>query len=171
MLKQTFAPLLAATALALAVPAHAGGSEDRARTAIAAAQAKVETAERLGVSANMPRQAAEARASLAQAQEHFKDDRNSEAVESAIKAEALADASIGQLNQSNKQAAATNQAHVAAVANQAVEAQANATQANARADAAERSAALSAAEATEARERAATAEAETKASETRKPGR
>ena len=171
MLKKTFAPLLAATALVFAMPAHAGGSEDRARTAIAEAKAKVETAERLGVSASMPREAADARAALAQAQEHFKADRNSEAVEAAIKAEALADASIGQLDQSNRQAAATNEAHVAAVANQAVEAQENATVANARADAAERSASLSAAQAQEARERAATAEAERRAAETGKSGR
>lgn len=171
MLNKTFAPLLAATALALAVPAHAGGSEDRARTAIAAAEAKIETAERLGVNANMPRQAADARAALAQAQEHFKADRNSKAVEAAIKAEALADASIGQLDQHNKQAAETNQAHVDAVANQALEAQENATVANARADAAERAAALSAAQAEAARERAATAEAENKADETNQPGR
>ena len=151
MFKKTLAPLLAATALALTVPAHAGGSEDRARTAIAAAEAKIETAESLGITTTMPKEAADARAALAQAQEHFKADRNDESIESAIKAEALADAAIGQLQKNKEQAAATSNAQANMAASRAATAQQNAADANARAAAAERSAAVSAAQAAAAR--------------------
>lgn len=50
--KNLFAPLMAAgaMALALATPAHAGKA-DRARNAIAAADAKIQTAESMGAGA------------------------------------------------------------------------------------------------------------------------
>jgi hypothetical protein len=169
MFKKTIAPLLAATALVFTAPAHAGGSEDRARTAIAAAEAKIETAESLGVATSMPREAADAKAALAQAQEHFKADRNDESIEAAIKAESIADASIGQLQQKNQQAAVESNAQVNAAASQAVVAQQNAADANARAAAAERSAAASAAQAEAAREVAADAQTTTTVTRKTKP--
>lgn len=145
MLKKTFAPLLAATALALSVPALAGGSEDRARIAISEAKAKIETAQTLGVETSMPREAADAKASLALAEEHFKADRNDQSIQAAIRAESIADAAIGQLQQKDKQAVVDSNAHANAAADQAAAA-------NSRAASAERSAAISAAEAQEARE-------------------
>lgn len=154
MLKKTFAPLLAATALALSVPAHAGGSEDRARIAISEAKAKIEAADSMGATTSMPQAIADAKASLALAEEHFKADRNDKSIEAALKAESIADASIGQLQQDNKQAAVESNAQ----ANLATE---QAAAANQRAAAAERSAAISAAEATEAREVAANSQVET----------
>jgi len=66
MLRKTlFAPLLAASAMALAVatPAYAGKA-DRAREAIAAADAKIHTAETMGAGSKMPHQTADARAAL-----------------------------------------------------------------------------------------------------------
>lgn len=154
MLKKTFAPLLAATALALSVPAHAGGSEDRARIAISEAKAKIEAADTMGAAISLPQATADAKAALALAEEHFKADRDDQSIEAALKAESIADASIGQLQQDNKQAAVESNAQ----ANLATE---QAAAANARADSAERSAAISAAEAQEAREVAANSQVET----------
>lgn len=145
MLKKTFTPLLAATALALSVPAHAGGSEDRARVAISEAKAKIEAAQSLGVDTSMPRQAADAKATLALAEEHFKADRNDQSIEAALKAESIADAAIGQLQQKDKRAVLESDAQATAAADQAAAA-------NARAASAERSAAASAAQAAAARE-------------------
>jgi hypothetical protein len=144
MLKKIITPLLAASALAMTVPAHAAGSEDRARVAIAEAKAKIETAESLGASSSLPHETADARAALAQAQEHFKSDHNEQSIEAAIRAESIADAAIGQLQQDNKQAAADSDAQANMAANQAAAAHQKAEDANARAAAAERSAAISA---------------------------
>src|SRR5262245_46206647 len=110
MLKMTFAPLLAATALVLSVPAHAGGAEDRARIAIAEAQAKIETAEGMGSATSMPRETADARAALELAQAKFKADRNDDALEAAVRAKSIADATIGQLQHNKEQAAVDSNA-------------------------------------------------------------
>lgn len=165
MLRKTlFAPLLAATALTLTVPAHAVGSEDRARTAIAAAEAKVHTAERLGASTSMPDATAEARAALAMARENFERDRNSDAIEDAVRAQALAEAAIGRMENSKQQALADERAdadaQVSAANRQALSAQQQAADANARAASAESSAASSAIQAQAARDQAALAQAE-----------
>ena len=74
MLRKTlFASLIASSAitLALAQPAAAASTSDRAREAIAAAEAKVHTAENLGATSDAPRDAADARAALASAKEDF----------------------------------------------------------------------------------------------------
>lgn len=158
MLRKTlFAPLLAATALTLSVPAHAGG-ENRAREAIAAAEAKVHTAETLGASVSMPDATAEARAALALAHENFKRDRNSRALEDAVRAQSLAEAAIGRM-EGAKQAALADEraradAQVGAANQQALSAQQDAADANARASAAEQSAASSAIQAQAARDQA-----------------
>lgn len=165
MLKTALAPLFAATALALSVPAHAAGSEDRARTAIAAAQAKIETAERLGAGVELPGEAAEARAALALAREHFEADRNTRSIEQAVRAQALAETALGRMQNRNEQAVADERAardaEVSAATQQSLDAQQSAADANARAAAAERSAAASAAEAQAARNQAAAAQVET----------
>lgn len=151
MFRKMIAPLLAASALALTVsPAHAG-KEDRARAAIAAAEAKIHTADTLGAGAQLPAEAANARAALATAREHFSADRNAESIAAAIRAQSIADAAIGQL-QKDKQQALTNERATADIASeQAQIAQQQASDANARAAVAERSAASAAAEAQSAR--------------------
>lgn len=163
MLKKTIAPLLAATALAFSVPALAQGSEDRARTAIAAAEAKIQTAADLGAAGALPDQTAEARAALATAKENFKRDRNDRSIEDAIRAQSLAEAVIGRLQNANQQAVADERAarnaDVAAANQQALSAQQEAADANARAASAERSAAVSAAQAQAARDQAAATQA------------
>jgi hypothetical protein len=166
MLRKFLTPLLAASALALtASPAYAG-KEDRARAAIAAAEAKIHTAESLGIGTELPRQAAEARGALAIAREHFSSDRNREAIAVAIRAQSIADAAIGQLQQARQQALTDERATAEIASEQAAAAQLEAADANARADAAQHSAASAAAEAQAARnalaaQQAAAAEVET----------
>ena len=177
--KTLIASLLATSAmtLAIATPAAAGKS-DRAREAIAAAEAKVHTAETLGAGADSPREAADARAALAIAQEDFKSGHKEDAIQAAIRASALADTAIG-MSERHKQAAvmsaregarATAEAardqvvaakdQAAAAQDQAAAAQQQAADANARAQTAEQAAASSAADAAAARN-AATLAAQT----------
>ena len=181
--KPLFASLLATSALCLAIssPASAASTSDRAREAIAAAQAKIHTAETMGADTQAPRETAGARATLATAQEDFKTDHREDAIQDAIRASAMADTAIG-LTQQHKDAAiaaarddqratadsardqvtaAQNQA--AAAQDQTVAAQQQAADANARAQAAEQSAAASAADAAAARDAAATATANAQA--------
>lgn len=167
MRKALFAPLLAVSALALtATPAFAG-KEDRARAAIAAAEAKIHTAETMGAGTAVPEEAAAARAALARAKEHFAADRNTQANGEAISASELADTAIGHLQADNKQALsnerAARDAEVSAANQQAVTAQQDATDARARAAMAERSAADSAIQAQAARDQAALAREEANA--------
>jgi len=97
MLRNFLNPVLAASALALiTTPAYAG-KEDRARAAIAAAEAKIQTAETMGARTELPTDAANARAALASAREYLAADRNAESIDAAIRAQSLADAAIGQL--------------------------------------------------------------------------
>ncbi|MDB5425498.1 MAG: hypothetical protein JWQ29_2914, partial [Phenylobacterium sp.] len=112
MLRKTlFASLLASSAMALAVttPAHAD-KRDRAQEAIAAAEAKIHTAESIGTSTEAPRATAEARAALATAKEDLASGHKSPAIEEAIRASALADTAIGQLQQRKDQSLAAAQA-------------------------------------------------------------
>ncbi len=151
MFRKFVTPLLAASALALtASPAYAG-KEDRARAAIAAAEAKIHTAETMGAGSQLPRDTANARAALAIAREHFSADRNAESIAAAIRAQTLADAAIGELQKSKQQALTDERATADIAAQQAQNAQQQAADANARAAVAERSAATSAAEAQAAR--------------------
>lgn len=166
MFRKLMTPLLAASALAMvASPAYAG-KEDRARAAIAAAEAKIHTAETMGAGTQLPQEAAEARAALAVAREKFAADRNAESIAAAIRAQAIADATIGKLQQDKQQALADERANADIAGQQASMAQQEAADASARATMAERSAAASAAEAQAARnalaaQRAAAAEVET----------
>lgn len=156
------ASLLAATALTFtaAGPAHAGKT-DRAREAIAAAEAKIQAAETSGAEVDMPRRVAAARAELARAREDLSSHRKDEAIDTAIRAGALADAALGEARKHKDEAlAAEQQAKVDAVVSaqqQTSQAQVEAARANARADNAQQSAAISAAQAADARAVATTA--------------
>lgn len=158
MLRKLITPLLAASALAVAATPAYAGKEDRARAAIAAAEAKIHTAETLGAGSQLPRETANARAALAMAREHFSADRNTESIAAAIRASSIADAAIGELQNDRQQALADERAnaHIASqqasvAQQQATVAQQEAANANDRAAMAERSAAASAAEAQSAR--------------------
>jgi len=170
MLPRTlFASLLASSAMALAIaaPAHADKT-DRAREAIAAAEAKIHTAESLGTSTAAPGQTAEARAALAIAKEDLKAGHKSASIESAIRASALADTAIGESQQrkdeavasanvSAREGVAAAQDQAATAQHQAITAQQQAAEATSRAEAAQQSAATSAADAAAARNAAALA--------------
>jgi len=170
MLSRTlFASLLASSAMALAIaaPAHADKT-DRAREAIAAAEAKIHTAESLGTSTAAPGQTAEARAALAIAKEDLKAGHKSASIESAIRASALADTAIGESQQrkdeavasanvSAREGVAAAQDQAATAQHQAITAQQQAAEATSRAEAAQQSAATSAADAAAARNAAALA--------------
>jgi hypothetical protein len=160
--KTLIAPLLAATAMALTVTPAYAGKADRARQAIAAAEAKVHTAETMGAGSELPREAATARATLSRAKESLERGDKSDSIDQAIQASAMADTAIGVLQRDKDRqvaaAQATSQAQTADAAmaqQQAAAAQNQAADANARAAMAERSAAASAAEAQAARVAAA----------------
>jgi hypothetical protein len=166
MLRKTlFTSLLASSALAFAVagPAYAGKGE-RAKEAIAAAEAKVHTAESLGTGADVPHETAEARAALSSAKLNYTAGHETTAAAEALRASTLADTAIS-LSQRNREdtiaaaqdreAAAREQA--AAAQQQAVTAQQQAADANSRADMAQQAAASSAADAAAARNAAALA--------------
>jgi hypothetical protein len=155
-----------AVALAFATPVSAADKTDRAQEAIAAADAKIHTAESLGTGVDAPRETADARAALAMAREDLKSHHRSEAIEAAIHASALADTAIGDLQrhqaqasaaarESQRDAVAAAQDQAATAQQQAATAQQQAADANARADAAQDSAARSAADAAAARDAAA----------------
>lgn len=163
MLRKTlFAPLLAASAMALTVTPAYAGKADRARQAIAAAEAKIHTAETMGAATELPERNAEARAALARAREKLNAGKKSTSIDEAIRASALADATIGELQRRKDMAiedakaardadVSVAQQQAVAAQDQAAAAQDQAVDANARAAAAERSAAASAAEAQAAR--------------------
>jgi|GEM_PF-439068 len=178
--------LLASSALALAVSSPASaGQKDRAREAIAAAEAKINTANTLGAGVEVPGESAAARASLSRAKEDLASGRKAAAIDEAIHASALADTAIGELQRrkdasvasaraSERESAAAARESVAeahdraAVAEQqaavaqgqAANAQDQAAGANARASAAEQAAASAAADAAAARSAALTAQAQ-----------
>ncbi|MEO0031747.1 MAG: hypothetical protein RIS94_1505 [Pseudomonadota bacterium] len=140
--------LATVSALALSLPTAAyAGKADRARQAIAAAQAKIDAATTTGAGVEVPHQLAEAKAALAHAQENLASHHKPEAIDDAIHTQALADAALGEV-QKRKEASAMMQQQAA---------QEQAAQANARADAAQQSAQVSAQQAADARNAAATA--------------
>lgn len=175
--KTTLTTLLASSAVVLAVSSPAfADKKDRAQEAIAAAEAKLHTAESLGTGVEVPAATASARAALATAREDLKSGHKSQAIEDAIHAQALADTAIGELQRrknaaladaraaerdraeaaraqvdaaKDQVAAAQVQAGTAQV--QAETAQQQAAEANARAERAEQAAAASAADAAAAR--------------------
>jgi hypothetical protein len=149
--KSMIAPLLAASAMALTVTPAYAGKADRAREAIAAAEAKIHTAETMGATSELPREAADARASLAMAKEKLSDGHKSEAIEEAIRAQQLADTALGVIQHRHDQAMAAHSQDVATAQQQAAEA-------NQRANMAQQQAANSAADAAAARDAAIAAQ-------------
>jgi hypothetical protein len=146
--KTMFAPLLAASAMALTASPVYAGKADRAREAIAAAEAKIHSAETMGAGSEMPHEAADARASLALAKEKLSAGHKSESIEEAIHAQQLADTAIGAMQHHQDQAmAAERNAHSQDVA-----------AANQRAEVAQQQAANSAADAAAARNAAIAAQ-------------
>ena len=99
MLRNTLlASLLVSSAVAVAVTTQArAGEVERAREAIAAADAKIHTAESLGAGAELPGRTAEARAVLAHARADFASDHRDRAIYDAVRASALADGVIAEL--------------------------------------------------------------------------
>lgn len=159
---RTLTGLLLAGAMAagFAAPAQAGKS-DRAAQAIAAAQAKIESARTVGAGTELPRRIAAAQAELARASEAKQSGHNEEAIQIAIHAGAMADAALGETaarkdaDAAATQAAAQNQ--TAAAQSQAEAARADAAAANARAEAAQQAAQQSAQQAAAATQAAVTA--------------
>lgn len=155
------ASLMAAGALMAGAPAHAAGKAERARQAIATAQAKIQTADALGTAEVQPRESAQAKAALAHAQENLAAGHKPEAIDDAIHASALADTAIGTMQKRQARAAdeqaATQQAALDDARQQAMMAQQQVDAANSRADMATAAAQSSAAEAAAARQAAATA--------------
>jgi hypothetical protein len=145
--KSMIAPLLAASAMALTVTPAYAGKADRAREAIAAAEAKIHSAETMGAGSEMPHEAADARASLALAKEKLAAGDKSQSIEEAIHAQQLADTAIGVMQHRQDQAKAD-----------AASAQQQAAAANQRADMAQQQAANSAADAAAARNAAIAAQ-------------
>jgi chromosome segregation ATPase len=118
-----------------AVPAYAGwGKADRAHAEISSAQAKIESANKLGASTAAPAVMAHAQAELQTAKENLESGNKDTAIEQAIDAQRIADTAIGQVNRAHQEAAADHAAQVQQDAQTQVDA------ANARADSAAASA-------------------------------
>lgn len=160
---RTLIALLLAGSLAAgsASPALAGKS-DRAAQAIAAAQAKIDSAKTIGAGTEVPRRVAAAQAELARASEAKQSGHNEEAIQIAIHAQAMADAILGETaarkdaDVAATRAAAQNQ--TAAAQSQAEAARAEAAAANARAEAAQQAAQQSAQQAAVATQAAVAAQ-------------
>lgn len=84
------ATVLPQAALAQATPGFRG-AEDQAESAVSAAQAKIDTNEKQGISADAADQQARARTALAEAIRQLKDDDEDRAFHAAQEAIALAD--------------------------------------------------------------------------------
>lgn len=132
-----------ALSLGLANPAFAG-KHDRAKEAIAAAEAKLQANDTAGAGMEMPARQAEARRLLNTAKENLSAGHKSDAIAAANQASALAETVLGEV-QKRKEAQASLQTQQAQA--DAALAQQQAADANARAANAEQSAAVSAAQA------------------------
>src|SRR5690348_15084975 len=111
MVRKTLLLSLAASGALIAAaagPAQAGEKE-RAREAIAAADARIQTAERLGAGVEMPAETSRARAALAFAREDLTKGHNGQAIEDAIHASSLADTAVAELQRRREAALAQAQ--------------------------------------------------------------
>jgi hypothetical protein len=127
-----------AAALTFASPALAGDKNERATAAIAAAQAKIDAANKIGAASATPRVATEATAELARAKDAQTGGHKDEAIALALHAGELADHAFAAADQAKTDDAAAATAQAAASADAAQQAAADA---NARAAAAEAAAA------------------------------
>jgi hypothetical protein len=155
---------LGATTLALTLssPLMAEGKADRAREAIAAAEAKIQAADTAGAATMLTTQQAHAREELATAKEALASGHKDDAIAGANHAAMMAEANLGE---TQRRKAAMSQARVdaaheqvAAANQQAADAQAQAQDANTRAAVAQNAAANSAADANAARQAAVAAQ-------------
>jgi hypothetical protein len=121
-------------ALFAASPALGQGKKDRAREAVAAAQAKVDAAGKVGAAGEVPRLLAQAQAALRTAQEDLAGDHKEQAIADANHASMLADQALGEAQRA-KLARARDDKQAADAA--AADAARSAADANARAAAAE----------------------------------
>jgi|SRR6185369_5736666 hypothetical protein len=159
---RTLTGLLMAGALLAggASPAFASKA-DRAAQAIAAAQAKIDSAKTIGAGTEVPRRVAAAQAELARASEAKQSGHNEDAIQIAIHAQAMADAILGETTaRKDADVAATRAAaqdQTAAAHSQAEAARAEAAAANARAEAAQQAAQQSAQQAAAATQAAVAA--------------
>ena len=151
-----------ALALSLASPVMAEGKADRAREAIAAAQAKLQAADTAGAGTMLPAQQAHAREELASAKEALANGHKDEAIAAANHVSMMAEANLGE---TQHRQAAISQARVEAAheqaanaTQQAAQAQQQAADANTRASVAQNAAASSAADADAARQAAVAAQ-------------
>jgi len=146
---------ISAFMLLAAAPAIAGDDHERATQAISAAQAKIDAANKIGASGEVPGMVARASAILAHARDDLHDGHKRTSFDEAVEAGRLADTALGLAQRS--QAAAAHE-RIAAERDQrsnaeaaANAAQQNAADANARAANAEQAAAMAAADAAAAR--------------------
>ncbi|MDE1915464.1 MAG: hypothetical protein KGJ57_08495 [Sphingomonadales bacterium] len=155
---------LGATALALSLttPAMAEGKADRAREAIAAAEAKIQAADTAGAGTLLVSEQAHAREELATAKEALASGHKDDAIADANHASMMAEANLGEAQRRksamNQARVAAAHAQVAAANQQAADAQQQAQDANARAAMAQNAAATSAADANAARQAAVAAQ-------------
>jgi hypothetical protein len=132
--------LVSLSAMAIATsPAFAGGKNERATAAIAAAQAKIDAANKVGASGQVPELQASATAALNVAREDLSRGEKDKAIADANQAGELADRAIGEADKAKTMQA---QAQTNAATDAAISAQGAAADANARASAAEQSAAM-----------------------------
>ena len=137
-----------ATAFTLASPALAGGKNEQAVAAIAAAQARIDAANKVGASGSVPGLQAGAGAALRDAQTLLSRGRKDEAIAAASRASELADRAIGEAQKTASQQSMMQQNEAAAAASSARQ---EAATANARAQSAEQAATAAAQDAATAR--------------------
>jgi hypothetical protein len=111
-----------AAALTVATPAFAGDKNERATAAIAAAQAKIDAANKIGAAQATPRVATEATAELARAKDAQNGGHKDEAIALALHAGELADRAFNTADQVKTQDAAAATAAAAASADAAQQA-------------------------------------------------
>jgi hypothetical protein len=121
-------------ALLATSPAFAGGKNEQATAAIAAAEAKIDAANKVGASGEVPRVQASAGAALRAAKNDLSHGEKDEAIIDANRAATLADQAIGEAQKAQAGRAAMQQGAAA-------EAAEDAAAANARAESAQREAA------------------------------
>jgi len=130
----TILACLSGVALIAVPPALGQGKKDRAREAVATAQAKVDAASKVGAAGEVPRLLAQAQGALRAAQEDLARDKKTDAIADANRASTLADQALGEAQRAKLERARDDkQASDAAAADAAR----SAADANARAAAAE----------------------------------
>ena len=134
----TILACLSGVALIAVPPALGQGKKDRAREAVATAQAKVDAASKVGAAGEVPRLLAEAQGALRAAQEDLARDKKTDAIADANRASTLADQALGEAQRAKLNRARDDKQAADAAAADAAR---SASDANARAAAAEAAAA------------------------------